>query len=57
MTNTKQDPKRTSFYLHCLIGLLLMFGTWLLPPFDPITPVGMRVLGIFLGLILSLIHI
>ena len=51
MTNTTSAPKRTRFYLHCLIGLLLMFGTWLLPPFDPITPVGMRVLGIFLGLI------
>lgn len=43
--------KNLIFYLHVFIGLLLMFGFRLLPPFDPITPIGMSVLGIFLGMI------
>lgn len=47
----KQQGKSNTFYLHCLIGLLLMFGPWLIPPFEPVTPIGMRILGIFLGLI------
>lgn len=51
-TAIKKETQKTGiFYVHCLIGFALMFGTWFLPPIDPITPVGMQVLGIFLGLI------
>ena len=39
------------YYLHTLIGLVLMFGIGLLPPVGPLTPVGMKVGGIFLGLL------
>ncbi len=39
------------YYLHTGIGLLLMFGMGYLPPIAPLTPVGMQVGGIFLGLL------
>ena len=39
--------KRT--YLHSAIGLLIMLGFGFLPPVAPITALGMRVLGIFIG--------
>ncbi len=34
-----------------IIGLLIIFGFGALPPIEPITPMGMKVLGIFLGMI------
>ena len=39
------------YYVNSLIGILLIFGFGHLPPFEPVTPVGMQVLGIFLGMI------
>ena len=36
-------------YLHYIICFLIMFGFGQLPPFAPLTPLGMQVLGIFLG--------
>lgn len=39
------------YLVHCLIGLVLMFGFRYLEPIDTITPMGMKVLGIFLGMI------
>lgn len=50
MTATMQKAN-VKYYLHCIIGLGLMFGLGLLPPISPITPLGMQILGIFLGLI------
>ena len=38
-----------SSFLHLTIALLIMLIFWLLPPIAPITPIGMRVLGVFLG--------
>ncbi len=38
-------------YVHILITLFLMFGFGFLPPFSTLTPVGMKVLGVFLGVI------
>lgn len=43
--------KKNRLYLHVVITLLFMFGFGFLPPIDPITPLGMRLLGIFIGLI------
>lgn len=34
-----------------LIGVLITFGFGYLPPIEPITPMGMKVLGVFLGMI------
>lgn len=43
--------KNTKYFLHSTIGILLMFGFGLLPPFEPLTPLGMQYIGILLGLI------
>ncbi|MEF9958448.1 MAG: hypothetical protein RR448_12500 [Niameybacter sp.] len=45
-TSSKINVK---YLVHCSIGLLLMFGMGYLVPIEPITPMGMKVLGIFLG--------
>ncbi len=37
--------------VHILITLFLMFGFGLFPPFATLTPVGMKVLGVFLGVV------
>lgn len=44
-------------YIHIVIMLLLMFGVGFLPPFGQITPLGMKVLGCFLGIIYGWIFI
>lgn len=44
-----KDKKR--FYIDVAIILGLMFGFGFIPPIDPITPHGMRVLGILFGCI------
>lgn len=38
-------------YIHMLIGVMLMFCGWFIPPIEPITEVGMQLVGIFLGLV------
>ena len=42
---------RLAYGINTLITLALMFGFGLLPPFATLTPVGMKVLGVFLGVI------
>lgn len=49
---TKQvTNKDTNYYILSLIGIAIMFGFGFLPPIAPITPLGMRVLGVFIGVI------
>ena len=48
---TVLSKKDKMYYIHSIIGLLIMFLFGLLPPFDPVTPIGMKFLGIFLGLV------
>ncbi|MGL4798563.1 MAG: SLC13 family permease [Cellulosilyticaceae bacterium] len=48
--NVKKKVDR-NYWIHCTIGLLLMFGIGYLQPIDPITPLGMKIAGIFLGMI------
>ncbi len=43
--------KKDTFYLHVSVTLLLMFGFGFLQPFGQVTALGMRLLGIFLGLV------
>lgn len=43
--------KDKRYLIHSTIGILLMFGIGFLPPWAPITPLGMKYLGILLGLI------
>lgn len=54
MANANITPKSKFdlvYLIHCVIGLLLMFGFGNLPPITPVTPLGMKVLGIFIGCI------
>ena len=44
MTKNKQ-------LLHGIIILFLMIGFGFLPPFSTVTPYGMQILGIFIGLV------
>lgn len=46
-----QAQKDRRYYIHSIIGLIIMFGFGLLPPFSTVTEFGMKMLGILLGLI------
>lgn len=43
--------KKYNYIIHCLVGILFMFGFGKLPPLEPVTEVGMQVLGIFIGVV------
>lgn len=47
---TSQHTKKDRFYLHVLVYFLLTFGVGFLPPLG-ITSFGMKITGVFLGLI------
>lgn len=49
MTATKQNDMK--YWIHTIIGLVLMFGIPQLPPIEPITQIGMQIGGIFIGAI------
>lgn len=49
MTETKKTPVST--WIHIAIGLAFMFLFPMIPAADPITPIGMKVVGIFIGLV------
>lgn len=48
---TVQKKKLNLFYFHIAVTVFCMFGFGHLPPISTITPIGMKVLGIFLGLV------
>ena len=37
-------------YIHIAISVLFMFGFGYLPPFSTVTPLGMKLLGIFIAI-------
>lgn len=49
--DAKLTKKEKMYYVHSIVGVALMFLFGLLPPFDPVTPIGMKFLGIFIGLL------
>lgn len=49
--STQAKNKNTAYYINCLIFVLLTFGIGFLPPVGQITPLGMKVLGVFIGVI------
>ena len=50
--NSQKKGKKTAIYwVHTIISLGLMFGFGFLPPIAPITEFGMKMIGIFLGLV------
>ena len=48
---TGLSKKSKMYYLHSAIGVAIMFLFGFLPPFSTVTPLGMKFLGIFIGLI------
>ena len=48
-TASKNDNRK--MYLILLIGVIIMLGIGVLPPFGQVTQIGMRLLGIFCGCI------
>lgn len=48
---TKARNADVTYYVHTIIGLILMFGIPLIPPIEPITKIGMQLGGIFVGLV------
>lgn len=51
MTAKVEKTKGIWEYIHSLICLLIMFGFGQLPAMEPLTPLGMQLIGIFLGLL------
>lgn len=43
--------KLDMYYIHVLIGLAIMAIFWVLPPLEPITPMGMKCVGAFLCMV------
>ena len=44
-----EQKKYLTYVFHCVIGICCMFGFGYLPAISPITPAGMRILGVFIG--------
>ena len=57
MSSTAAKAKNPSFWIHTFITIALMAGFGFLPPFGSITPMGMKVLGVFLGMMYGWIAI
>lgn len=49
--SSKTKSKDSTYFLKVAIMLLLMFGVGMLPTFSQMTPLGMKVLGVFIGLL------
>ncbi len=45
------SKRKTSYWIHLCITILFMFGFRFLSAPEPITPYGMQILGIFIGLV------
>jgi len=50
-TASNGNRKDLKYCIYTLIGLFFMFGFGMLPPIPPLTPVGMKVLGIFIAVL------
>ena len=50
-TKKMKLSKDKKYFIHSIIGVVLMIGFGFLPPFGPVTPIGMKYLGILLGLV------
>ena len=50
-TLAKKSSGSVMRYVNIIITIALMFGFGMLPPFATLTPVGMKLIGVFLGVI------
>ena len=48
---SSSEKKKDLYYVHSAITIALFVFTGFLPPFGDITPLGMKVLGVFLGML------
>ena len=48
---TKVRSKNTSYYINSAIGVCIMLFFGYLPTFSTVTPMGMKILGIYIGLL------
>ncbi len=48
---TSAKPKNTRYYINSVIGVAVMVGFGYLPAFSSVTPMGMKILGIYIGLL------
>ena len=48
---SEQKQKRNLYPVHLVVGFGLMALFWLMPPIEPITALGMRCVGAFLGMV------
>ncbi|MDO5536853.1 MAG: SLC13 family permease [Desulfovibrionaceae bacterium] len=56
--STEKKPfNSASYYIHSIICLVIMFGFGRLDPIDPLTPLGMNLCGIFLGVLYGWVFI
>ena len=46
---THFSKNKPSYYIHFAVMILIIFGFRFIPPLEPLTELGMRVLGIFCG--------
>ena len=53
----KKAPLSLAYYVHSLVCLCIMFGFGLLDPVEPLTPLGMRLVGVFLGVLYGWVFI
>lgn len=51
LTACTPGKKRDLYYVHMVIGLAITFILWFMPPIAPITPIGMKCAGAFLGMV------
>ncbi len=49
MSEGKSESK--SIIIHIVVGIILMFAGWIIPPFATVTEIGMKILFIFIGVI------
>ena len=52
-----KKSKNTMYYVHSIISLIIMFGFGQLPAVEPLTPLGMNLIGIFLGVLYGWVFI
>lgn len=50
-TNLEKEGIKVGYYVHSAIMVVIMFGIGMIPPIEPLTQLGMQVLGIFAGLL------
>jgi len=49
--NKSTKEKNMMYYIHSIICLVIMFGFGQIPAIEPLTPLGMNLIGIFFGLL------